>query len=100
MVIVDDDIGHVAGPAINQHPMRSIAAGAEDGAANGEDAGERGLVQFVPAFFNQTAEPVAKADNLHVVKSDRSFPNPPDGCIQSGTIPACRQDSDALGLGH
>ena len=49
LVIFDDDVGHVARAAVNQHAVRLVAAGAEDGAADGEDAGERGLVELAAA---------------------------------------------------
>ena len=90
LIIFLDDIGHIARAAIHQHPVRTVAACAEDGAANGEDAGERGLVQFEPPLFHQAAEAVAEAEDLHSVKTERGFADAADGGVQAGSVAACR----------
>ena len=80
--------------------MRLVAAGAEDGAADGEDAGERGLVELEPPVFDEAAEAVAEADDLHAVKAERGFADAADGGVQAGAVAAGGQDADAFGFGH
>ena len=70
--------------------MRAVAARAENGAADGEDAGERGLIQFEPPFFHKTAEAVAEAENLHAVETERGFADAADGGVQAGSVAARR----------
>jgi len=100
LVILDDDFGHVARSAIHQHPVRPIAAGAEDGAADGEDAGECGLVEFEPPVFHKAAETVAEADDLHAVKSEGGFADAADGGVQTWSVAARRQNANAFGFCH
>ena len=45
LVVLDDGIGHVHGLAADQHAVRLVPAGAQDRAADGEDAGQSVLVQ-------------------------------------------------------
>ena len=100
LVILDDDLGHVARAAVNHHAVRLVAAGAEDGAADGEDAGERALVELQPPVFDEAAKAVAKADDFHAVKAERGFADAADGGVQAGAVAARGQDADAFGFGH
>jgi hypothetical protein len=99
-VIFDDDIGHVARATVNQHAVRLVAAGAENRAADGEDAGERGLVELQPPVFHEPAKAVAEADDLHAVKTERGFADAANGGVQSGAVAARRQNADAFGFFH
>src|SRR5690348_12094084 len=80
--------------------MRFVPAGAENGATDGENAGEGGLVEAQPAVGDQAAEAVPEPDDLHAVKTERGFAHPPDGGVQAGAVAAGGQDADAFGLGH
>ena len=51
VVVLDDRVGHVQYLAAHQHPVRLVAAGAEDRAAQRQDAGERLSVQIAPCGF-------------------------------------------------
>ena len=43
VVVLDDDVGHVHGLAADRHAVRLVAAGAEDRAADRQDAGQLAL---------------------------------------------------------
>ena len=99
-VVLDDDIGHVMNAPVNRHALRFVAARAEDGAADGEDAGECGLVEFEPPVFHKAAETVAEADDLHAVKSEGGFADAADGGVQTWSVAARRQNANAFGFCH
>ena len=44
--VVPDDPGHVLGVAVDHHAMRLVTAGAENRAADGENAGKSGAIQI------------------------------------------------------
>jgi hypothetical protein len=92
--------GHVARASVNQHPVRLVAARAEDGAADGEDAGERGLVELQPPVLDEAAKAVAEAENFHAVKTERGLADAADGGVESGAVAARRQDADAFCFCH
>ena len=99
-VIFDDDAGHVMHAPVNRHALRLVAARAEDGAANGEDAGERGSVELQTPVFDDAAETVAEADDFHAVKAEGGFADAANGGVQTGAVAARRQDADAFRLRH
>ena len=92
VIILDDHIGHVARPAVNQHPVRLVAAGAEDRAPNGENSCERILVKLQPAVFDQAAKAIAKADDFHPVKTEGGFADTTNGGVEARRLspPAVR----------
>ncbi len=99
-IIFDDDVGHVVDPAINRHAVRLVAAGAQDGAAHGENAGQGGSVELEPPVFHDASETIPEPDDFHAVKSEGGLPHAADGGVQSGTVAAGRQNADAFGLSH
>ena len=96
MVVVEHHFGHVLDLGAHRHFMGFVAAGAEDGAAQGEDAGKNLALQVHGAVFHQTAEAVAKADGLHVVGVQGAFADGPDGRVQAGAVAARRQHANAF----
>src|ERR1035441_6272400 len=58
--VVLDDAGHVLRTAVNHHAMRLVTAGAENRAADCENAGEGGAIQIDTPILGQTAETAAK----------------------------------------
>jgi hypothetical protein len=57
------------------------------------------LSSFSRRSVHQAAEAVAKADDLHAVKTERGFADAANGGVQAGAVAARRQDADAFGLG-
>ncbi len=96
VIIFHDGLGHVARAAVNDHAVRLVAAGAENGAAHGEDARERGFVEPDPAVFDEAAKTVAKADDLHAVKAETGFADATNGGVQAGAVAASGEDADAF----
>jgi len=76
--------------------MRLIPASAEDGATDGEDACERAFIEAHAKVFGEAAEAIAKADDLHAVAAESGFADATNGGVQSGTISACRDDTNAF----
>src|SRR5581483_5604980 len=98
-VILDDDLRHIARASVDQHAMRFIAAGAEDRAADGQDAGEGVFIEFEAAIFDDSAEAIAEPDDFHVVAQGR-FADAANGRVETGTVAARREDAESFGFSH
>ena len=96
LVVLDDDIGHVLDLAAHLHLVRLVAAGAENGAADREDAGQGTAFQSHGAVLHQSAETVPEADYLHAVLFHGSPGDAPDRGVETGTVAACREDADVF----
>jgi len=96
LVVVHDDTGHVLRAAIDDHAVGLVTAGAEDGAADGKDAGERVLVELDAAVVHEAAKAVAEADEFHAVIADGGFADTADGGVKAGAVAARREDADAF----
>ncbi len=100
LVVLDDLRTHVADLAVDDHAVHLVAAGAEDGAADGEDAGEGAGVERDVAVLDQAADAVAVADQLQPC-ADRRLAEAADGGVQAGAVAAGGEDPDPLlCLGH
>ena len=97
---LDDRPGHVPDLAVYEHAVRLVAAGAEDRAADGEDPGERPLLEADLAVLRQPAEAVPEADHLHAVGADRRLPEGADRRVQAGAVAPGREDADASRGSH
>jgi hypothetical protein len=80
-VIFNNDACHVARAPINQHAVRLVTTGAENGAADRENSGKRAFVEFQPPVLHQAAEAIAETNDFHSVKAERGLPHPSDGGI-------------------
>ncbi len=96
VVVFDDDVGHVLNLAAHLHLVRLVAAGAEDGATDREDAGQGSAFQPHGAVFHQPAETVPEADHLHAVLFHGRPGDAPDRGVESGAVAACREDADVF----
>jgi hypothetical protein len=76
--------------------MRLIAAGAENGSAVGEDAGQLVAANPKGTILDQTSETVAKPDDGHLKLIHRSLAKAANRRIETWTITATRQDADVL----
>ena len=85
-----------------RHLVRLLAAGAEDGAAQREDAGDVLQVQDARVIFDQAAKAFLDADDFDVEVAHRRLGDAADGRVESRAIAAAGQDADALGFrsGH
>ena len=96
LVGLDDHVGHVQGLPADRHAVRLVAAGAEDGAADREDAGQLCPRERRRAVLDQTTKAVAIADHMHPVGADRGFADAADRGVQAGAVAARGQDADRL----
>jgi len=96
VIIVHDDLGHVLGATVNHHAVRLVAARAKNRAADGENAGERGLVELEAFVFHEAAKAVAKADDFHPVITERRLADATDSGVESGAVAARGEDADAF----
>ena len=99
MVVLDDQIGHVLCLAGDLHLVRLVPAGAENRAADGENAGQHAAAEIDAAVLHQSAKAVAKADDPHAEGFLRGLADAANGGIESGAVAAGGEDSDALGHG-
>jgi len=84
-----DDIGHVGGLAIDAQAVGFVTTGAEDGAADGEDAGQGRLVEFAGLVVDQPAEAVFETDHLDPAVQ-RGLADRTDGGVEAGAVaPGC-----------
>ncbi len=90
-VVVDDGFGHVGGFAVDPHAVRLVAAGAEDGAAQGEDTGEHVAIQAHGSDLHQAPEAVPESDHLHPVVTLGTLADGPNCSVQAGAVAAGRQ---------
>jgi len=96
-VIGQDRFGSVNFLAAHHHAAGFVAAGAENGAADGEDAGKGALVQGHGAVFHQAAESVAKPDDLHVEGALGGLADAANGSVEAGAIAAGGENADVFG---
>lgn len=95
-IVGRDDVGHVALLALDRHAVGLVAAGAEDGAADGEDAGEGGFVEGDEAVFGEAEVAVAEADDVPSEIADGGFADGADGGVETGAVAAGGEDADAF----
>ena len=99
--IAPDNTGHVLGSAVHHHAMRLVAAGAENRAADGENAGKSSAVQIDSPVLDQATKAIAKTDDLPPVVTKRGFADASDGSVQARAVAAGRENPDALNFcGH
>jgi len=96
MVVLDDDVGHVLGLPAHFHLVRLVATGAEDGAADCEDAGQGTAFQSHGAILHQPAETVSEAGHLHAVLFQRRPGDAANRGVETGAVTACREDTDVF----
>ena len=96
LIVVDDHLGHVQHLAADRHLVRLVAAGAEDGAAQGEDARQHFALEQNGAVLHQAAKAVAEADDLHVVGVEGALADGADGRIEAGAVAARGQHTDTF----
>ena len=96
MVVLDDDIGHVLELAAYLHLVRLVTTGAENGATDREDTGQRAAFEAHGSVLHQSAETVAEADHLHAVLIQRRLGDAPNGGVETGAVTACREDTDVF----
>ena len=81
--------------------MWLVAAGAENRAADRENAGKSGAIQIDPSVLDQATKTVAKTYDLPAVIAKRGFADAADGCVQPGAVAASGENADALNFcGH
>jgi len=100
LVVLHDDVGHILGLAADAHLVGFVAAGAEDGAADGEDARQGFTLHAHGAVFHQAAEAVAKTDHVHAEIALGGLADPADGCIEARTVAARGENADVFGHGR
>jgi len=89
-------VGHVEFLPADWHPVRFVAAGAEDCPADRQDARQGIAVQPHHAVFHQAPEPILEPDHLHVIRPDRRFSHRADRRVQAGAVAARRQNPDCF----
>lgn len=99
VVIASDDVAHVACASVDLHAMRLVATGAEQRSAHCEDSCESALVEFDGVILCETAKAIAKTDDLHACVM-RRLADASNGCIETRTVAACREDTDAFWHGR
>src|SRR5262249_36040858 len=80
-----------------RHPVRFLAAGAENGAAGRHDPGDVLGVQDPRVVFHQSTKALLDADDLDVKVAQARLDDRANGGIQSRAVAATRQDADAPG---
>jgi hypothetical protein len=87
IIIVDHHLGHVLDLGAHRHFVRLVAAGAEDGSAQGEDARQHFPLKQNRPVFHEAAKTVAETDHLHIIGAGGTLADGPNGRIQSGLSP-------------
>src|SRR5262245_1949736 len=100
LVVCYNGGSHVPQLPVYLHPMRFVAAGAENRAAHSENSGECSLVQPHPQVFGEPSKTIAEADNLHVFPVQHGLAHPTNGRVQTGAVTAGRNDADAFNFSH
>ena len=100
VVVGDDGLGHVQHLAVHRHLVRLVAAGAEDGSALGEDAGQRFAFQRHGAVFHQAAKTVAKTDDVHAVMRHTGFADAAYGRVETRRVAAGGENANGLSHGY
>jgi len=93
-VVFADDFGHIHDLAADRHLVRLVATGAEDGPAQGEDGGKAFAVEAHGPVFEEAAETVTKADDVHSAGPQRRLADGPDRRVEPRTVATCRQYAD------
>src|SRR5207247_424346 len=84
-----------------RHLVRLFAAGAQDGAAQGEDAGDIVRMEDAGLVLDEAAEALLDADDLDVEIAEGGLGDAADGGIEAGAVPAAGENADATGFaGH
>ena len=99
LVVGDDGLGGVDFLAAHQHAARLVAAGAEDGAADGENAGKMVQAERSGAVLHQPAKAVAEADERHAENALGGLAHAADGGVEARAIAAGGEDADVFGGG-
>ena len=86
--------------AAHAHAVHLVAAGPEDGAADGEDPRQRFRAELETSVLGQAAHPVAETDQFHAVSADHRLAQSADGRVQAGGVAARGQDTDAFRAAH
>jgi hypothetical protein len=94
VIVLDNGIGHVVDLAADAHLVRLVAAGTQNRAAYGQDAGQGAAVQALDAVLRQAPETFAKTDHLHAEMADRGLAHAADGGVQTRAVAARCQDAD------
>ena len=94
LVVLDHLRTHVAGLAVDDHAVHLVAAGAQDRAADGEDARQRLAVHRHEAVLDQPADAVPEADQFHAVVADCRLAEAADRGVQAGAVTAGGEDAD------
>ena len=89
MVVLDNHIGHVLGLAAYLHLVRLVAAGAENGTADREDAGQGTAFEAHGAVFHQPAETVTETDHLHAILIQRRLGDASNRGVETGAVATC-----------
>ncbi|MPM24173.1 hypothetical protein SDC9_70654 [bioreactor metagenome] len=95
MISFDDGVGHVEQFFADRHLVRFVAAGPQNGAADGEDAGEGVLIQRHPAVKGEALETVLESGQA-VSGVSQSASGGPDRGVQSGAVAARGQNSNTF----
>ncbi len=95
-VILDDDVGGVDELPANGHAFGPVAAGAEDGAADGQDAGEGVGIKGHRAVFHDAAEAITKANDLHAEEAVGCLAKAADGSVEAGAVAAGGENADVF----
>jgi hypothetical protein len=99
LVVGNDGIGHVLEPALHRHLVRLVAAGTEDGAAQGEDARELIAHEVGGAVHHEAAKALAKAVDAHAIFAGGGLADAADGRIEAGAVAAGGEDADGSSRG-
>ena len=99
LIGLEHDARHVHGLVAHGHLVGLVAAGAQDGAAHGEDTRERWPGEAHGAVLHQPAETVAKADDLHAVCADARLAHATDRGVEPRAVAAGGEDAYELGHG-
>ena len=93
---LDHRIGHVEDLAADRHLVRLVPAGAQDGAAHGQQARQRLAIQGDVAVLHEAAEAVLETHDRPAVFMDRRLPHGADGGIEAGAVAPRSQNTDGF----
>ena len=88
-------VAHVANAPLDLQAVGLDAAGAENRAADRENAGEGMPVQWKSTVLDQPEKAVANADGLDAA-TEHGLPDATNRGVQSGAVPSGSQDADPL----
>lgn len=96
LIGVDDGAGHVHRFTAYLHTVRFVAAGAQDGTAVGQDAGEQVTVEIHGAVLDEAAKAITEADAVHPEGVLAGFADTAYGGVEAGAIAAAGENADVL----